>query len=374
MKTEYPDYNHSIVNLACSVLKYFNVPDIRHNSLPEADSILEKRNPRNVVIMVFDAMGISILERYLPADSFTRKHIIRPITSVFPPTTVAATTAINTGLTPLETGWIGWITYFKEVDKNVITYFNSIQNTRIPAAPEHLAYAALPYRSLGVQIRETDPEVRCIAVSPFKVNRTDPTVHTKSIRENCDSIIENTKENRNFIYCYWPDPDEQMHKTGIDDKVNVEPILKEIDAELERLSKSVGDDTVVFVTADHSQINSKWIFLSDYPDLKDLLVRNHSIEFRTATFWVKDGKKDEFREKFNKLFNEHFILMTHEEFLTSGLLGTGVPHPRLDGFVGDFVAVSTDEYCIDDERQDTTLIGIHAGLTKEEMDVPLIVL
>ena len=66
--------------------------------------------------------------------------------------------------------------------------------------------------------------------------------------------------------------------------------------------------------------------------------------------------------------------MTHEEFLTSGLLGTGVPHPRLDGFVGDFVAVSTDEYCIDDERQDTTLIGIHAGLTKEEMDVPLIVL
>ena len=66
--------------------------------------------------------------------------------------------------------------------------------------------------------------------------------------------------------------------------------------------------------------------------------------------------------------------MTHKEFLESGLLGSGVPHPRTDGFIGDFVAISTDEYCIDDVRKDKTLIGIHAGLTKEEMEVPLILL
>ena len=77
---------------------------------------------------------------------------------------------------------------------------------------------------------------------------------------------------------------------------------------------------------------------------------------------------------FNSLFKDHFILMNHEDFLGSGLLGSGVPHPRLDGFVGDYVAISTDEYCIDDYRSNDTLKGIHAGLTAEEMNVPLIVL
>ena len=88
---------------------------------------------------------------------------------------------------------------------------------------------------------------------------------------------------------------------------------------------------------------------------------------------VKDGKKEEFRKLFRKYFGEHFMLMEHDEFLQSGLLGTGVPHPRTDGFVGDLVAVATDEYCIGETHEDAEMIGIHAGLTKEEMEVPLIV-
>jgi hypothetical protein len=64
--------------------------------------------------------------------------------------------------------------------------------------------------------------------------------------------------------------------------------------------------------------------------------------------------------------------MTHKEFMESGLLGDGVPHPRSEGFVGDFVAISTDEYCLDDVRKDDVLVGVHAGITKEEMEVPLI--
>ena len=146
MEIKYPDYSNSIVNLSCSVLRYFNVQDVRHSTLPVADKILENRKPRNVIIMVFDGMGISILERHLPSDSFTRRHIVCQITSTFPPTTVAATTSINSGLTPLETGWIGWITYFSEVDRNVVTYFNTDQTTGKPACNYNLAYTALPYR------------------------------------------------------------------------------------------------------------------------------------------------------------------------------------------------------------------------------------
>ena len=375
MEIKYPDYTNSIVNLSCSFLKYYDVKDIKHNSIAEVDEILNSRKPRNIVLMLFDAMGISILNRYAEQSPFLRSHIIKTLSSTFPPTTVAATTSVLTGLTPLETGWLGWITYFKEVNQNVTTFLNTIQNTKTPAADRHLAYTTLPYKSLSDKINEVRTDIKCSTISPFNKSATDPSLITKSIEESCDKIINLCKKNqKNFIYAYWDNPDDMMHKFGIDDKDSIAPIITDIDTNLKRLSESIDDDTVIFVIADHSQINSRWFFISDYPDLKELLIRDHSMEFRTASFWVKDGMIDEFIKRFKKHFKDHFIIMKHDEFMNSGLLGTGVPHPRTDGFVGDVVAISTDEYCIDDERKDKTLKGIHAGLTREEMEVPLILL
>ena len=375
MTIQRPDYSNSIVNLSCSVLKYFDVPGIKHDTLPEFDRLLEERKPRNVVLLLFDAMGISILERHLPEDSFTRQHVIRSLSSTFPPTTVAATTAVNSGLTPLETGWLGWITYFKEIDDNIITFFNTLQSDGDKqAAPNHLTYSHVPYKTLSMQIREANPDVRCMAVSPFRTHPIDPSIITKSVRENMDNILSLTKEaGRNMIYGYWDEPDHTMHDLGVDDP-RITLIVQDIDRNLQYLYENINkDDTLVAVIADHSQINAKWFCLCDYPDLQALLKHPHSIEGRCASFMVKDGKKDEFRKLFTKYFSDHFMLMEHNEFLESGLLGTGVPHPRTDGFVGDFVAVATDEYCIGETHEDAEMKGIHAGLTKEEMEVPLIV-
>ena len=368
-----PDYNNSIVNLSCSVLKYFNIP-VKHSTLPEADRILEERNPNNVVILLFDAMGISILNRHLPENSFTRQHIVKTISSTFPPTTVAATTAVNSGLTPLETGWLGWISYFKEIDDNIITFFNTLQtDSEIQAAPERLIYKHAPYMTLSMQIRNTNPDVRCMAVSPFRTHPIDPTIITKSVRESMESILKLTREpGRHMLYGYWPDPDHMMHELGVDDP-RITPILQDIDTNLQYLYDNINKtDTAVFVIADHSQINARWFCLSDYPDIQALLKHPHSIEGRCAGFMVKDGCNDEFRKLFRKHFGDHFLLMEHNEFLNSGLLGVGTPHPRTDGFIGDFVAIATDEYCIGETHEDAEMIGIHAGLTKEEMEVPLI--
>ena len=75
MEIKYPDYNNSIVNLVCSLLKYYNVKEIKHNTISQVDNILEERKPRNVVLMLFDAMGISILNRYKDQSPFIRSHI-----------------------------------------------------------------------------------------------------------------------------------------------------------------------------------------------------------------------------------------------------------------------------------------------------------
>ena len=109
---KYPDYTNSIVNISCSILKYYGVKDLKHNSIPELDSILKKRKPKNLILLLFDAMGISILKQHISPNSFLRTHILKTVSSTFPPTTTAATTSINSGLTPYESGWLGWISYF----------------------------------------------------------------------------------------------------------------------------------------------------------------------------------------------------------------------------------------------------------------------
>ena len=224
-----------------------------------------------------------------------------------------------------------------------------------------------------MQIRETNPEVRCMACSPFKTHPIDPTIITHSIRENMENILRLAAEpGPHMLYGYWPDPDHMMHELGIDHP-QITPILQDIDSNLKYLHDNINkSDTAVFVIADHSQINAKWFCLCDYPDIQALLKHPHSIEGRCASFMVKDGKKEEFRKLFKKHFGDHFLLMDHDEFINSGLLGSGVPHPRTDGFVGDYVAIATDEYTIGEAHEDTEMVGIHAGLTKEEMEVPLI--
>ena len=76
---------------------------------------------------------------------------------------------------------------------------------------------------------------------------------------------------------------------------------------------------------------------------------------------------------------ENILNELKEEFLNSGLLGEGIPHKKIDDFVGDYVAISTSGTRILLENYLTVATGkvdnkvsTHCGLTKEELEVPII--
>ena len=117
-----PDYDNCLVNFSNSVLKAFGA-ETSAPTLKMADKLLEKEY-KNVVVLLMDAMGVSILEKHLSPDGFLRSHLAGAYSSVFPPTTVAATTSMLSGLYPNEHGWLGWDMFFPELEKNVTVFLN----------------------------------------------------------------------------------------------------------------------------------------------------------------------------------------------------------------------------------------------------------
>ncbi len=359
-----PNYERSLLSLTASVLKHFSV-QTNHSPLPEFDKLLDKQY-KNVVLMLFDGLGVSAIDEHLPADSFLRKHLVCEISSVFPSTTVAATTTALSGLSPVEHGWLGWDLYFDEIGENVAVFRNTLQKNGKPAADYNVANRYIPYKSIFERIEEVNGRGTAYCISPFSK------FHSKSVSNICSDVKRLCRrKKKKYIYTYWYQPDKAMHAYGVKSRQAHEQILL-INKEVEKLCKRL-KDTLVIITADHGLCDSESEYLEDYPVLSAMLKIPPSIEpNRALSFFVKDGLQKEFETEFNKLFGKDFRLMTNEEVFAENLLGFGKPHPRTYAFVGDFLAVATGDKTLCIEREEHPFIGVHAGLTKEEMTIPFI--
>lgn len=364
MNIKKPDYSNSILNVTNSILKYYGA-EYHYETLPEADMLL-KKGYKHVVLMAMDGMGCSIIENILPENSFLRKHMQKRITSVFPPTTVAATTTLESGVAPAEHGWLGWSIYFPELQKNVNVFPNTDENGE-QAAEYYVGTYYQPYQKLGAKIMEVS-DAKAYTVSPFGDYHIDTFEElTAGVRELCG------REEQNYIYAYWPEPDHCMHETGC---ASAEAYywVNRINAELEEMSEGL-EDTIIFVTADHGHMNTENVSLTEYPTILECLEHMPSIEPRTLAFDVKKGMEQQFVREFEKYFGEEFQLYTKQEVIESKLFGPGKMHERFERAIGDYLATSTGALSIfNSEEERDFFVGGHAGLTEKEMMVPLIVI
>ena len=79
---------------------------------------------------------------------------------------------------------------------------------------------------------------------------------------------------------------------------------------------------------------------------------------------------------FNNYYGEHFELIDRESVFKGELFGKGQPHPASYNFIGDFIAIAKDVYCLYASNEITpekfvAHKGHHAGGTKEEMAIDI---
>ncbi len=363
------NYDNSIVSLSNSFLKYYNVPT-SHHSLPVLDEKLDK-NYKNVIFMILDGMGIDLIKRNLPQDSFICEHIAEQIFSVFPPTTAAATTAFHSGLTPYESGWLGWMSYYKQYNEIIENFRNTAFYSGKKLTTPPPANDIIKYETIYEKIIKQNPEVEYHKIFPaFDPNGVE------SFEQMCEKIDTLSKQSnkRKLFSAYWTEPDSSVHKYGTTAQ-EVKEVLLNLDENLKKLADNLNDSLLV-ISADHGQIDVEEIYLNiTYPELCEMFVRPPALEARFVTFFIKSKKMEEFEKKFNDLFSEDFILWNKADFLKSGILGNGKMHRQVPEFIGDYVAISYGNRSLrysTGEKEHASLKADHAGMSEKEMLVPLI--
>lgn len=335
------------------------------------------------VFVLVDGMGMNLLPRF-PENGFLSSHLLREISAVFPSTTAAALTVLATGRQPAENGITGWFTHLPGFD------VTSLPLRHVDRGKEgNLAKR----RIHTVDIIPSNPIFR-------DFNRQVTIFHHKKIAEGqyarwaadgkrikrfgdvnrtINRISRRIKRAAapSYTYLYLSQLDHESHKHGWDsDTVN--DVLRDIDEQLSLLKESVGSRAKIIVTADHGHINvpqEKHMELQHDDSLLRLLECPPSGESRVPIYHGRSGQERALADELSERWGEGFIFITPDDVEATNLYGDAPLHSLTRSRLGTYIGLSADPSAIEYIPKGKTSvghIGMHGGLSAEEMRVPLI--
>ena len=367
------DYNNCLTNLACSIEKYFDIIP-KHKSISEVDKLLEEKKPENVVLLLCDGLGSRIIDKVLKKDDFLIKMRDREIFSVFPPTTAASLNSIKTGLNPSEHCWVGWTSYIQPINKIITLYKDTEKGKKFKDKDFLNIKEQLKTKTIIDLINEQG-----------KYSAYETTCYPNNVEYKIDNVFNKVlekikKEGKKYIFAYYPEPDEILHKHGVTSQQAIKEI-EHINKKIEEYSKKIIEtkNTIMFITADHGHlIVPNKIKLEKQEFLKYLRNPQIFIEGRNPAFLVKKGEEENFKNSFLKDFGNDFYLLSKEEVLNNNVFGDYIEetkHKLFESSIGDYIAFSKDSSKIAFLGEgDSNKTSYHGGYSDDEIYVPLIII
>jgi hypothetical protein len=335
------------------------------------------------VFIIVDGMGSELLHEHCPSG-FLARHTICDLEAVFLSTTGAAMTSYATGRYPAEHGVLGWWIYLEERDLVGISLMFVER------------FSEKDLRDCGVAPREmfgeTAPILASFGRDVAMVTPFPNSVYTDYSSGGCrqigystiDEAFARTLErvtaarSKSFTQVYLPQLDGMCHEIGVSDP-RVTQLVRELDGQIERLSAALAGKARIIVSADHGHVAlppERCITLRHDDRIIGLLKCPPCGEPTVPMFHVRSGREEEFAAEFRGRFGEQFALLTADEVDDLRLLG---PEP-MSGFarrrLGQFMGIAPEPTYLHYEYQAQRrqpFLGTHAGLTRGEMVVPLVV-
>ncbi len=358
------DYKESILAYINSIRDYFALETF-YDPDPAFSALLKEKRPQKIILALIDGMGSRMLKRKLNKGDFLVDNLYKEVSTVFPPTTVAATTAIKNGKSPNMNAWLGWTQYFKEIDDTLTVFMDEGY------------YSKKKYPDFAKKAIKTETIMDELNAKGIKAAEIGPEYIVeggfKDLEGFFDMIAKASFADERFVYAYLDAYDSLLHKKGVDAKES-DALLHAINDGLEKAAFSLSPGVLLMVVADHGLVDiDEPINIYD-TKLKEYMSRPLSIEPRACAFFIKEGRKEEFQREFKALYEDDFILLSKEQVLRSHLFGDGQNHERFVEFIGDFIAIAKKDKILvsKDEDDGFRMKATHAGCAKDELMIPII--
>lgn len=333
---------------------------------------------KSYALVLVDGMGVANIRqagghaRFLGSLLKTSKTLF----SGFPTTTASSLTSLATGLPNGEHGLLGYRVFDRDRSSG-INFLNDLGKDFHPR--EYQPAITISERAIGSDL---SPKT----IGPAEYRGSGFTLATMpeseylsgdSVEERFERAIDELNKPRTFLYVYVPELDQLAHRYGCGSAQWLAGI-EAVDAALamfhQRLPKSAG----ALVTADHGVIDipkERHIYLDEVLPEMDLLAVGG--DPRTPFIYLKDRLScDAVRESLTKSLGDQIWITKTEELVSKGWLAPLSPVARK--LEPDLILIPRGETVVYHrafaKRKSLEMVGQHGGISKQEWEVPLLIL
>ncbi len=361
----------SLADVLPAVLTALGVPgEVPGPALPASE---------RVVVLLIDGLGTLPLQAHADRAPFLSSLLgqdsAHRLTTVFPSTTPIALTSFGTGLTPGEHGVTGL--YVRLADGALVNML------AIPAQIDLRAFQPRPTvfersAALGIQTTRVGPAAFDDAGLTEAALRGGRYVAAESASARATAVhLAVRRPAPALVYCYYGELDSIGHRHGLDsDAWRAE--LTRVDQWVAHVAAGLPPGTTLLVTSDHGMLDvpptHRWDIAAT-PAL-DAGVEATSGDLRGVQVHVAPGALEDVRSAWREVLGDAFLVLDRDAVVDAGWYGPTV-RDDVRSQLGDLLALAVRDHVVVDSRVlpafVLAMVGMHGGLTPEELEVPLLV-
>lgn len=352
----------------CGTKESFQINDQIKNIIP---------NKKNILFILVDGMGSNLIDN-LPDTSILKSHRLLDINTVFSTTTGCVLPSIAMAKYPATHGLYGWYGYNHDLKLNFKTlpYLNRDTLEPLTISPNEIFKYPSIMDNLSRRTHAIFPENLVNSVYSNYVaseNKRKSYSNYECIPPMINNLLKESPEN--FIYLYISQVDSKEHKLGPYSKETKEELSK-VELLIENIINTVNsNDFLVVITADHGQLTIHEEVTMDFDKYNKYFYALPTIDFGTASYFVKKTYQKQFIEEFTKDYKNKMYLFSSDELYDQNFFGNEKTKEGRSG-LGEYISICVPGvvFVNDCILKTLNIKGNHTGLTPEEIKIPLIVI
>jgi hypothetical protein len=332
-----------------------------------------------VVVLLVDGLGSHALRAHAAEAPVLTALMAAPasrsFTTVFPSTTPIALTSLGTGLTPGEHGMTGLL--LRLADGRVV-------NTL--AMPAQVDLAAVQPRPTAFELATAaGVAVTRVGPAPFATEGLTAAalrggeyaaaeLPAARVRATATAV---RRGERALVYCYYGALDHTGHRKG-SRSAAWRAELKVVDRTVDELVDALPPGTTLLVTSDHGMVDVKPATGGTSRPRRRSPTGSRAVsgDLRGVQVHCLPGAAAAVRAAWQETLGDAFWVLPQEDAVAAGFYGP-VVEPFVRERLGDLLALARTEHVVVDSRVlppvVMNMIGMHGGLSRAEIDVPLVV-